>query len=100
MPKGCVNQMGGGDRQNVPPLLRSRAIRTEAATGEGAWIARVQEMPQDGEEVQRRQLLGTSMQQQHPQVMQTSPLEGYLATALSTAIAFSATAAVLPCATR
>jgi len=60
----------------------------------------MQEMPQDGKEVQGDQLLGTSMQQQQPHVMQKSPLEGYFATALSTAIAFSAAAAVLPCATR
>jgi len=56
IPKGCVNQMEGGNRQNVPLLLRSRAIRTgrtEAATGEGAWVARMQEMPQDGKEMQR-----------------------------------------------
>ena len=55
MPKGCVNEMGGGERQNVPPLLRSRAIRTgrtEATTGEGAWVARMQEMSQDSTEVQ------------------------------------------------
>jgi len=40
------------------------------------------------------------MQQQQPHVMQTSPLEGYLATALSAARAFSAAAAVLKCDTQ
>jgi len=58
----------------------------------------MQEMPQNGKAVQGDYLLGTSMQEQQPQVMQTSPLEGHFAAALPTAIAFSAETAVLPCA--
>jgi len=54
-------------------------------------------MPQNGKGVQGH-LLGISMQEQQPQVMPTSPLEGYFAAALSTAIAFAAAAALLPCA--
>jgi len=75
-------------------------IRIECGLVSALWVARVQKMPQNGEGVQRGYLLGTSMQQQQPRVMRTSPLEGCLATVLSTAIAFSAAAAVLPCATR
>ena len=62
--------------------------RTEAATGEGAWVARMQEMPQNGIGVQGDWLPSTSMQVQQTQVMPTSPLEGYFAGALSTAKAF------------
>jgi len=48
----------------------------------------MQEMPQNGKGVQGGWLPGTSMQEQQPQVMPTSPLEGCFAAALSAAIAF------------
>ena len=74
-----------------------RTGRTAAATEEGAGIARVQEMLQNGKGLQGGGWLpGTSMQQHQPQVMPTSSLEGCSATALSPVIAFFAATAVLP----
>ena len=52
-------------------------------------------MRQNGKGVPGGWLPGNSMQEQQPQVMPTSRLEGYFAAALSTAIACAAAAAVL-----
>ena len=98
MPKGCVSKMGEWLRYTCPLWYTEiRSGRTAATTEEGAEIARVQEMPQNGKGLQGGGCLpGTSMQQHQPQVMPTSSLEGCSATALSPVIAFFAATAVLP----
>ena len=51
MPKWCVDPMALKQSQNEALLSRSRAIRTgrtEDQTKARAWLAHVQEMPQDG----------------------------------------------------